>query len=132
MAQGLSTKLPLTRSPDDGCEQNKTFQQLVKQNFLMLLLTNQGERMMIPDFGIGLKSYLFETDSIGLRSELSSKIRSQVNKYLSYVKIINLEFNSGVGGNFLSIKIEYEIIPLNFNDSIEVAKQENDIITLTN
>jgi len=62
MAKGLSVKLPLYLDPDDGIGLNKTYRESVKQNFLNLLLTIPGERVMIPRFGVGLKRFLFEND----------------------------------------------------------------------
>mgnify|MGYP003354002300 CR=1 FL=1 len=32
----------------------------MKQNFKILLLTNPGERVHFPKFGVGLRNYLFE------------------------------------------------------------------------
>lgn len=130
---GLSVKLPLSRDPDDGLALNKDFRDLVKQNLTNLLLTIPGERIMIPDFGIGLKQYLFELDSPALRSELSSRIRSQTTKYLPYINIINLSFksvaeDSNIDRNLLAITIEYNIVPLNFVDSLDVGREDNDIV----
>lgn len=128
MASGLSVKLPLTLDPDDGIALNKDFKDLVKQNLTMLLLTVNGERIMIPDFGIGLKQYLFELDTMLLRSELSSKIRTQVSKYLPFVNIKNLSFKSSTDNNILGVNIEYSITPLNFVDNLSLERLDNDII----
>ena len=130
---GLSVKLPLSRDPDDGLALNKDFKDLVKQNLTNLLLTIPGERIMIPDFGIGMKQYLFELDTAALRSELSSKIRSQTTKYLPYISILNLSFKSviedrNIDRNLLAITIEYNIVPLNFVDSLDVGREDNDIV----
>jgi phage baseplate assembly protein W len=123
---GLSVKLPLSRDPDDGVALNKDFKDLVRQNLTMILLTIPGERMMLPEFGVGLKNYLFELDTMALRSEIGSKIRSQVSRYLTYIDIINLEFNSS-GGNLLSIRIDYFIKPINMTDVLDVSRNDNDI-----
>ncbi len=130
---GLSSKLPLSRDPDDGIALNKDFKDLAKQNLLNVLLTIPGERIMIPDFGVGLKQYLFDLDTMALRSEISSKIRSQVSKYLPYINILNLIFKSNnddsfIDKNLLSIRIEYSITPLGTVDSLDVSRGDNDIV----
>ena len=56
----LAVKLPLTRDSVDGFVMIKNLQTMVRQNFKMLLLTNPGERVMMPLYGDGLKQYLFE------------------------------------------------------------------------
>ena len=131
---GLSVSLPLSKDSDDGLKLNKDFKDLVRQNLLMLLLTIKGERIMHPDFGVGLKRYLFELDTPALRSELSSKIRSQVSKYLSYINIINLSFESQIekpqmDKNLLIVRIEYIILPLNISDNISITREDNTLIT---
>jgi phage baseplate assembly protein W len=52
--------LPLTLDGQDGFVNIKDFGHLIKQNLKMLVLTNPGERIMMPNFGIGLKKILFE------------------------------------------------------------------------
>jgi uncharacterized protein len=129
---GLSVKLPLVRDSDDGYALNKEYIDLVKQNFLNLLLTIPGERIMIPDFGIGLKSFLFQTDTPNLRSNISSRINIQVNKYFSFMQIEDIKFTSfdedqTMHTDFLSIVITYNIIPLNYVDVVTITREENDI-----
>lgn len=129
---GLSVKLPLSRDPDDGLSLNKGFPELVKQNLLMILLTIPGERMMLPEFGVGLKRYLFDNDSPALRSELSSKIRSQVSRYLPYINITSLSFktsnqNNDIDRNLLIIRIDYMILPLNILDQLNVHHTDTNI-----
>lgn len=128
---GLGAKLPLAKDDDDGIALIKDARGLAKQNFLNLLLTNPGERIMIGDFGVGLKKYFFDPDSLDLRSEISSKINSQVNRYLPFISIISIEFNtSEYSINFLGIKIKYNIVPLGYDDSLEIYQQSNNISSL--
>ena len=70
----LSVKLPLVRDIADGFLMIKDFPTLVKQNFKMLILTNPGERIMIPDFGVGIRQYLFENFSEVTYSRIENKI----------------------------------------------------------
>ena len=57
---GFAPKLPLARDTGDGFALIKNFENMIKQNLKMLVLTSPGERIMIPDFGVGLRRYLFE------------------------------------------------------------------------
>ena len=64
MGVGYSPKLPLQYDSIDGYYKlNKTLHEVMKQNIKMVVLTSPGERMMQPDFGVGLRNYLFEQDS---------------------------------------------------------------------
>mgnify|MGYP000439218146 FL=1 len=60
---GLSPKLPLTKDPQDGYALNKEYVELVQQNLKMILLTAPGERIMEPEFGVGLRNYLFQNNT---------------------------------------------------------------------
>ena len=112
MASGFSVKLPVSRDPDDGYSLTKTLEQVATQNLKNLLLTNPGERMMDPDFGVGLKRYLFEMRTEEVNYEMNSKIREQVSKYLTYIKIKNINFeNDLLNENMVTVSIVYSISP---------------------
>ena len=48
----------------------------------MLVLTSPGERVMEPDFGVGVRSYLFENFNNSVFTEIESAIRKQVSIFL--------------------------------------------------
>ena len=53
----------------------------IKQNFKNLILTVPGERVMLPDFGVGLKQYLFTNQGYiaELETAVATRIKDQVN-----------------------------------------------------
>ena len=115
---GFSPKLPLVKSDIDGWMLTKTPTEMVKQNFKMLILTSPGERVMEPEFGVGIRGYLFEqlTEEVFIR--IRTRINEQVATYMPYVIILDLTFNSTAQGpqqaldydeNYLGISITYEI-----------------------
>lgn len=116
---GLSPKLPIRRNKIDGYGLTKTYREMVAQNFKNLILTVPGERMMIPDFGVGLRKYLFELDSSVLYDKISVSIRNQTEKYMPFVEINELEFASAE--NSLYVIIEYSIIPLGVQDTLSIT-----------
>jgi len=92
---GLSPKIPLMPDSIDGFYAlNKTIKQVVKQNLKHLLLTIPGERLMIPNFGVGLERYLFEPYSVILEADIEARIRNQVDQFMPHVKIENINFSS--------------------------------------
>ena len=126
MATGISVKLPLRVTAEDGpYALNKDLVETTKQNFKNLVLTNPGERVMDVDFGVGIQGFLFELDNAAIRSSLQSRIQSQAAKYMPFVEITNIGFNSqatnaNASDNLLSLRIEYIIIPLQEFDNIEI------------
>tara|TARA_R110000751_G_scaffold50252_8_gene111231 strand:+ start:345 stop:752 length:408 start_codon:yes stop_codon:yes gene_type:complete len=96
MAIGISPALPLMVDPTDGPYRlTKTVKQAVSQNLKNLILTNPGERIMDPDFGVGIRRFLFELANTGFQSEITESILSQTSKYLNSVKIIDIRYTRG-------------------------------------
>jgi phage baseplate assembly protein W len=123
---GLTPRLPLVVDEIDGIKLIKEYKTLVQQNLKNLLLTIPGERVMDADFGVGLKRFLFEMDNALLKGRIRGRISSQVKKYLPYIRINEISFtsfadNEELDTNFLSVRIEYEIIPLSDIDNLELT-----------
>ena len=112
--KGYSPKLPLMLDPIDGYRLNRTLMEVVKQNIKMLVLTSPGERVMRPDFGVGIYNYLFELNTQATRASIDSKVRDQVSLYMPFVKIRSIEFSPEEGAdidkNVLSLVIKLKFI----------------------
>jgi phage baseplate assembly protein W len=123
---GFSPFLPLTLDPGDpGYRLNKTMLDVIKQNFKNLVLTAPGERVMIPDFGVGIRNYLFEQNSASTFNNIRSRLSSQTDKYMPFISIRNVQFinpeeQKNDIGNGVQIVINYEIIPLAISDILTV------------
>jgi len=122
---GLSPKLPLTLDPADGYALNKDLKELSRQNMKMLILTNPGERMMDPGFGVGIAAYLFENNSPSTYSKIEARIQQQVAKYLPYINLEDIIFRAEdplnkQEDNFLGLSISYSIKKLGIRDVLEV------------
>ena len=124
---GLTPKIPLALSNEDGTYTLiKEYKELVKQNFKNLILTAPGERMMDPQFGVGIKNFLFENDEPGLYSSISNKIEEQTEKYMPFVGIVDINFASSEAyNNFLSVEIQYVIGPLDVVDNLLITMPHN-------
>lgn len=116
----LGVRLPLATDAADGYGMIRDIRTMMKQNLKMLLLTIPGERVMQPDFGVGIITYLFNPFNNSVYSEIESKIKQQVNTYLPAVKISNIAFDSSEQDfNKLFISIAYSIPNINIRDLLE-------------
>jgi phage baseplate assembly protein W len=87
------------------------------------------KELWILTFGVGLRNYLFKSVDEGLYGQISSKIRTQVRKYLSFIKIDEINFArpdrvSGGEGHFLSIHLKYTILPTDDVDILAINLPE--------
>ncbi len=130
---GISPKLPLTLSTTEGPYTSlKDLREVVKQNLTMLLLTNPGERIMDPTFGVGLETFLFEQATADVLSDISSKIEEQLNKFMPFVSLTSLFFGDGTDDfksnlNTVHIQIVYYINPLAEEDVLSINIPENNV-----
>ena len=128
---GISVKLPLVYDPSDGPYRlNKRMKEVVRQNFKNLVLTAPGERVMDPNFGVGLRNYLFEQISEPLFTKVAARIRTQVKRYLSFVNVEFITFDSmdtnpELGPNEVQVTIRYNILPLDAEDTLSITAETN-------
>ena len=99
----------------------ETVQDQTKTNLINLLLTQQGERIGLPRYGVGLKNLLFE-QNIDLEL-LTEKIALQSSIYIPGIKILNVDTSLSEDNHTLFLRITYkslldgnlDSIQLNFN-----------------
>lgn len=108
---GFSPKLPLKYDDTDGPYLSlKTIKDVGKQNLKMIILTNPGERVMDPTFGVGISRYLFNQEGFFDAGIIEQNILSQVAKYIPYVNITNIQIESDeLNNNTKRLKISYFI-----------------------
>jgi phage baseplate assembly protein W len=125
--QGFSPKLPLSKDVTDGLySMNKTALESIHQDFKMLLLTNPGERMMIPDYGVGLRAMLFSQDTPELSNFIRNQVNNQVAKFMDFITVTNIEISTDQDNeNAIGIKIEYYVPSLNTTQEINLALGSN-------
>ncbi len=91
----------------------------------MILLTAPGERIMDPEFGVGMRNFLFEQNDISTYTKIKSKINRQVKKYLPFVDIEEVNFESqdtdlSIQSNRVNVTIRFYIRPLNASEELNL------------
>ena len=129
MAIGISPALPLVIDSKDGAYAlNKNLRQTIRQNLKNLILTAKGERVMLPDFGVGLRNFLFENFTPAVLTNISDEIRSQVASYMPFVNVRRITFADSesnpdtIAENELRISIVYDILPLDDTDTLTITE----------
>ena len=96
----------------------QTLKEQVKANLINLLLTQRGERVNEPNFGVGIKHYLFE-QKINIDS-LNTRINDQINYYIPEIELIDSIVDFIEDQHLLYIKIIYSIKSDNTTDAIQL------------
>ena len=99
--KAIGPELPLNRSEVFGqFSLITTYKDEIQQNFKNLLLTSPGERMMNPDFGVGIRRFLFNSRNEAI-SSVRQRIQNQVSKYMPFIRNLKINFDSNTNQEFL-------------------------------
>lgn len=86
-----------------------------KTNVRNLLLTNEGERIMQPEFGCNIRKILFEPLQNDLKVKLDSVIRSKMKYWLPYIFIQKLNIDIRHDYNIIEFDITFSLIDNKFD-----------------
>ena len=64
--------------------------QLVKNNLKQLLLTERGERVMLPNFGCNLRKFIFQPLDETTFEEIKEEILTSIENYTRGVEVLKL------------------------------------------
>ena len=90
-----------------------------KSNLLNLLLTQQGERVNHPNFGVALQNYLFEQNINP--DNVEEEINQQINIYIPEIFLVSTDIDFIPDEHTLNIKITYQFKLDNTQDAITIT-----------
>tara|TARA_R100000808_G_scaffold23784_1_gene53285 strand:- start:3058 stop:3492 length:435 start_codon:yes stop_codon:yes gene_type:complete len=121
---GYSPSLPLVYTNESGpYDMLNTLSGIIKQNLKMLLLTSPGERIMMPDYGVGLKDYLFEHNTLTTIDDIKNKIIQQVDIFMPFLENIDISVQNGnpEESNNISVIVSYFVGPIEKQGYVELV-----------
>ena len=101
----------------------QTFKEQVKTNLINVLLTEPGERINEPNFGVGLKGLLFEQNIN--KEGLDDVINQQINFYIPQIELVETVVTSEE--HTISIKLTYKFLLDNTNNAVQLNFNSNDV-----
>ena len=96
----------------------ETMQEQIKANIINLLLTQPGERVNLPNYGVGLRHLLFE-QKIDL-TILQEKIQTSVSRYIPNVLVTNINTGLSEDEHTLFVSLIYKYMLNGEVDSIQL------------
>ena len=96
----------------------ETMREQIKTNLLNLLLTHPGERVTLPNYGLGLRHLLFEND-IDIES-LQIRVQHQINTYIPNIKLLDVSTGLSQDRHTLFVSLTYSYILDNTKDTIQL------------
>ena len=96
----------------------ETVAEQAKSNLINLILTNPGERVNLPNFGIGIKSLLFE-QRIN-KSILVKKIKKSADYYIPNIDVIDIQITRNPNGHSVFMVIVFRSLLDQGTDAIQI------------
>ena len=105
-------KFPLSKGNHDIFELYDDVKGQISFYLKNLILTSPGENISDPEYGVGLRRFLFEPNIDSYRGALSSTISEQIYTYLPFLTLEQVSVNSSaeqIDDYNISIKIRYSL-----------------------
>ncbi|MDA7494499.1 GPW/gp25 family protein [bacterium] len=98
---------PLSFDDTNGFQNVQDLNELAKFHLRNLLMTNKGEKISDPNYGVGIRKFLFSLDSMDVEEDVRSEIESQVENYLTYLTIISI--NVSVDEQEMNVQLRFKL-----------------------
>jgi len=85
------------------------YEEDVEQAVQIILLTARGERVMLGEFGAGLRDYVFEPNSEATRSRLEEAVRKALVDWEPRIDLERVEVTEGDAPNVVLIHVDYVV-----------------------
>ena len=115
----FAPEFPLSFSNKGGYKSINSRKKLAKFHLTNLLLTNPGEKISLPTYGVGMRKYLFENLTSQVMTSIQANIRSQVSQYLPYIRLGNVSIIP-TEENSIRISLTYSIANTNLTDQLNL------------
>jgi phage baseplate assembly protein W len=112
ISRGLGLSLPIKNGNNGYFSVNYISSDQIKDNIRNLLRTNEGERLMHPTFGTGLKRILFSNITEDLETQIVKTIENAFATWLPYVSLDSIEVDISdemKDRNRVGISIDYVV-----------------------
>ena len=113
---GIGINLPLAEGT--GFTSNYTTAEATRYNLINFFLTNPGERIGNPEFGGGLRDFIFSQIGQESMEFLQQDIQSKISREFPNVDVQELNVTTNPDNNEVSVAIFYAIIDTNIEDEV--------------
>lgn len=101
-----------------------TTQEALKSNLINFILTDQGERVLNPNFGIKIRAFLFEQFTQDIKEQIEYTIRKGIADWFPEVSIKQLQVLEDMDAHKVSVYLEYYVMQTNIQDNLLINFQQ--------
>lgn len=81
----------------------------IEQAIQIILLTEQPERLMLPGFGAGLRTFVFEPNSPATRARIAETVRKALIDWEPRINLERVGVTEGSDSNVVLIHVDYVV-----------------------
>lgn len=103
---------PLSNGTEDVFKMNEDLKSQIAFELKNILMTFPGENISDPNYGIGMRQYVFEQNTDSIRQKIILNIQEQITRYMSYIQLNKIKVTAtpeDVDNNTLAVSITYSI-----------------------
>jgi len=92
----------------------------IKNNLINFFLTNPGERYLNPNFGGGLRAFIFEQITNDNLDFLREDINKKISNYFPNILVNELTVTGQQDTNQITVVLKYSVLNTNITDNLEI------------
>jgi hypothetical protein len=100
-----------------------TTKDAIRNNLVNYFLTNPTEIYLVPNFGAGLRSFIFEQVTAGNLDGLKQTIQQQLGTLFPNVIVASLNIFTSPDDNEITIELKYNVADTGITDQIQISFQ---------
>jgi phage baseplate assembly protein W len=118
VSQAIGINLPLNGPA--VFKSNFQTKDAIKNNLINFFLTNPGERYLNPEFGGGLRAFIFEQISNNSIQNLNEDITNKLQENFSNINVDKLNILREDDNNTIIVSLTYSVPNTNIKDNIKI------------
>lgn len=108
--RGIGITLPIRLGQTGYFAQSFSVLTQVKSNFINLMMTRKGERVMQPDFGCDIHSFLFENMGEEFEAKIQEAIESATMKWMPFLLLKSIKIGTDTSNpNKILVQVDYNL-----------------------
>jgi phage baseplate assembly protein W len=106
----LGVGWPFALKPSDGRLVFARYEEDIEQAIQIILLTSRGERLMLPEFGAGLRDFVFEPNTETTRARMQESVRKSLVDWEPRIDVERVEVTADEeAANLVLIHVDYVV-----------------------
>jgi phage baseplate assembly protein W len=105
---GTGLRFPIRPDPTTGALPRVAGMERIRQSIEQILDTEPGERIMLPQFGCGLRRYLMEPNTLTTRTAIAKDIETALRRWEPRIQVTGIEVTAGEQPELAWVQISYQ------------------------